>query len=479
MLNYEGLKLNSIDYVLVVDKEFTVVYNTRFDKRVNVNFNLLESKDYLNKNLFEIYPSIKKDSSSSIVRCITTGQVVVKKFQKFKDFNGNLYSTHNLTIPLIRNGKIIGAVELVKDIKTVENVNDDMDDKDYKDDIKYKDGDDFVDYVINDTNNSTFDSIITNDGKMLKAIEQAKKSAKSGSHTLIYGETGTGKEVFVQAMINYSGISRDKVIIQNCAALPQNLIESILFGTSRGAYTGAENRKGLFDGADGGIIFLDELNSIPYDVQGKLLRVLQDGSFRPVGSNAQKKVNVKIIAAMNEDPLEAIQNQHLRKDLFYRLSSGMIFLPPLRERKEDILLFTDYYINEYNIIYGKSVEGITETLVNFFLNYYWEGNVRELKHTIESMVSLSDSEFLDINNLPAYMYDRIFSNNNEKNKFEIDEKVFLNFEDYNLNKKLEEKEREIILEVLEITKGNKTKAGKILGIPRQTLKYKMDKLNIK
>ena len=472
MLDYEGLKLNSVDFFLVVDKEFTVIYNTRFDKRVNVNFSLIESKDYLNKNLFEIYPSIKKDSSS-IVRCITTGQVVVKKYQKFKDFNGNLYCTHNVTIPLIRNGKIIGAVELVKDIKTIENLTDDSDN------LKYPEEEEFFNSIINNTNNFTFDSIVTNDLKMIKAIEQAKKIAKSESPTLIYGETGTGKEVFVQAMINYSGISRNKVIIQNCAALPQSLIESILFGTCRGAYTGAENRKGLFDEADGGIIFLDELNSIPYDVQSKLLRVLQDGSFRAVGSNVQKKVNVKVIAAMNEDPLEAIKNQNLRKDLFYRLSSGLIFLPPLRERKKDILLFTDYYINEYNIVYGKSVQGITETLENFFLNYYWEGNVRELKHIIESMVSLSDSEILDINHLPAYMYDRIFTNNIKNNISEQDEKIFLNIEDYNLNKKLEEKEKEIIMEVLEITKGNKTKAGKLLGIPRQTLKYKMDKLNIK
>jgi arginine utilization regulatory protein len=244
----------------------------------------------------------------------------------------------------------LGAVELVKDIKTIENINNDNN----KIKFFYED-EDFFDDTVNDTSKFTFDTIITKDNKMLRAIEQAKKMSFTENPTLIYGETGTGKEVFVQAIINNSGIPRDKVVIQNCAALPQNLIESILFGTCRGAYTGAENRKGLFDEADGGIIFLDELNSIPYDVQGKLLRVLQDGSFRPVGSNIQKKVHVKIIAAMNEDPLEAIKNQHLRKDLFYRLSSGMIFLPPLRERKDDILLFTNYYIKEYNVIYGKNV----------------------------------------------------------------------------------------------------------------------------
>ncbi|NYB73210.1 hypothetical protein HZF24_03555 [Sedimentibacter hydroxybenzoicus DSM 7310] len=150
MLNINGFKVNSVDYILIVDKEFTVTYNTRFDKRVNTDFSLIESEEYLNKNLFEIYPSIEKDANtSSIVRCITTGEIVVKKFQNFKDFNGNKYCTHNITIPLIRNGKIIGAVELIKDIKTIENLTDDN----YK--LKYSE-----DFVINNASKSTFNSII-------------------------------------------------------------------------------------------------------------------------------------------------------------------------------------------------------------------------------------------------------------------------------------------------------------------------------
>lgn len=472
MINIDGLKINSLDYVLIVDKDFTVIYNSRLDSRVNVNFNITDIKGYLNRNLFEIYPTIEKDANkSSIVKCITTGEIVVKKFQKFKDFNGNLYVTHNVTIPLIREGRITGAVEIVKDIKTIENINNDNEKIEF-----FEEDEQFFDNVINDTNQFTFEKIITDDSKMLKAIEQARKMCNIKNPMLIYGETGTGKEVFVQSMINCSGIPRNKVIIQNYAALPQNLIESILFGTNKGAYTGAENRKGLFEEADGGIIFLDELNSIPYDVQGKLLRVLQDGSFRPVGSNVQKKVDVKIIAAMNEDPLEAINNKHLRKDLFYRLSSGMIFLPPLRERKKDIMLYINYYIEKYNIIYGKNVVGITKALENFFLNYYWEGNVRELKHITETMVSLSDCNKLDVHHLPAYMYDRIFNNNG--NSTENESNILLNIEDYNLNKILEEKEKEIISTVLKITKGNRTKAANILGIPRQTLKYKLDKLNV-
>jgi arginine utilization regulatory protein len=161
----------------------------------------------------------------------------------------------------------------------------------------------------------------------------------------------------------------------------------------------------------------------------------------------------------------------------------MIFLPPLRERKEDILLFVDYYIKDYNAIYGKKVQGITKILERFFLNYHWEGNVRELKHIIESMVSLSDCDILEVHHLPAYMYDRIFNENitssiTNSNSSEEHKKSFFDAKDYNLKEKIEEREKEIILEVLKITKGNKTKAGELLGIPRQTLKYKIDKLNI-
>lgn len=472
MINIGGLKLNCFDYILLVDREFTVVYNSRLDDRVNIPFKEKDKNRYVNRNIFEIYPSIKKEASS-VVKCITNGEIVVKKSQKFKDFKGRIYCTHNITVPLVREGKIVGAVELAKDMTTIDNVNN----KDIEDEFN-----EMANNLTNDINKTTFEDILTNDDKMIKIIDNAKIMSTMKSPTLIYGETGTGKEVFVQAMINYSGISRKKVVIQNCAAIPQNLIESILFGTSKGAYTGAESRKGLFEEADGGIIFLDELNSIPYEVQGKLLRVLQDGSFRAVGSNMQKSVNVKIIAAMNVDPMEAIEKKQLRNDLFYRLSAGMIYLPPLRERKSDIKLFVKKYIAEYNCLYGKNVRGITKTLEDFFLEYSWYGNVRELKHIIESMISISNNEILDLEMLPAYMYNRVYKIKSSRGDNKIHKKKEeseIDSENYDLKRILRETETETIKKVMKLTNGNKTRAGKILGIPRQTLKYKIDKLKIK
>jgi len=272
------------------------------------------------------------------------------------------------------------------------------------------------------------------------------------------------------------------VVIQNCAAVPENLIESILFGTSRGAYTGAENKKGLFEEADGGILFLDELNAMPYQVQGKLLRVLQDGGFRPVGSNSEKTVNVKVIAAINIDPMKAIESKALRNDLFYRFSSSMIHLIPLRERKEDIAYYVEHYIKEFNAIYGKNVIGISNDFQDFLSTYSWNGNVRELKHVIESMIGTAEGCQLDICHLPAYMYDRIHGEvsgwSSEERAIQLSNVPPDSTGSLNLSENVQNMEIKLIKKALQLCGGNRTKASDLLGIPRQTLNYKIGKLSI-
>ncbi|MCQ2545631.1 MAG: sigma 54-interacting transcriptional regulator, partial [Clostridia bacterium] len=224
---------------------------------------------------------------------------------------------------------------------------------------------------------------------------------------------------------------------------------------------------------------LDELNALPFHVQGKLLRVLQEGTFRPIGASAEKKVNVKVIAAMNVDPVEAMENNILRKDLFYRLSGSMIYLPPLRERKNDIEYLIDNYLDLYNNRYAKNVEGISDELRNFFLNYGWEGNVRELKHVIESMVSITKNNVLKLSEVPLYLSNKA-SGISEAKSDTPEGQLVLEFSesDMNLRDGIEKLERSIITAALKKSKGNKTHAGEILGIPRQTLKYKMNKYGI-
>jgi arginine utilization regulatory protein len=430
----------------------------------------------MDKSFFEIYPNIDK-SSSSIVECLGTARVVIRKFQKYIDYKGKIFYTHNITIPIMHNGHILGAVELVKDITTIDNV----DKKDI--DLKTKEFDEAANIIKSQTEPVTFDSILTINPYMRKSIEKAKFFSTIKNPTLIYGETGTGKEIFAQAMIQNSGVLKKKVVIQNCAAVPENLIESILFGTTRGAYTGAENKRGLFEEANGGILFLDELNSMPYHVQGKLLRVLQDGSFRPIGSNTEKSVDVKIIAAINLDPMLAIKNKLLRDDLFYRFSSSVVHLTPLRERPEDISYYINYYIKEFNKIYNKKIVGISDDLKKTLTDYRWDGNVRELKHMVESMVGTAEEKILDIQHLPAYMYNCIYEKDKvdyhiDDHKIRLTEKGSEEFGSFNLQEVLSSTEKNLIIKALHACKGNRTKAGELLGIPRQTLKYKIDKYKI-
>lgn len=474
MTTKKDLLLKNVDHILLVNKDYEIVYNSRFDPAIG---NKPDAKEY--KNFFEMYPSLGRNNSS-IVKTMSTGTSIFRDAQEFVDINGNVYVTQNVTIPIFREGQIVGTVELTKDLTTV---GDAAEKKEYLSRLTRESS-----FKANMDNNDhiSFEDILTIDEQMLEAIERAKIFAVNQNPTLIYGETGTGKELFAQSIINYAASPKQKIIIQNCAAVPENLIESILFGTTKGSYTGAENRKGLFEEADGGIFFLDELNALPYHVQGKLLRVVQEGTFRPIGASREKKVNVKIVAAMNIDPMEAIEKNILRKDLFYRLSGNMIYLPPLRERKGDIEYLTDNYIDYFNEMYDKNVQGISEELRSFFLEYRWEGNVRELKHVIESMVSMTKNEILQYSELPLYINEKHHDTGRRSetgaggraaagsDNIVID----LDKDSCDLRTTVEKVERDLIIGVLKRTKGNKTKAGEILGIPRQTLKYKMGRLGI-
>lgn len=471
MTSNEEQMFKNVDYILVVNKDFEIVYNSRFDARMG---NDGEAKRY--KNLFEMYPTLGRDNSS-IAKTMSTGAMVFQAAQEFADINDRVYVTQNLTLPIFHEGQVVGVVELTKDLTTVGHVETK---KDYLKSLSRKER-----FRTNREAGEkiTFEDILTVDGEMLAAIERAKTFALNSNPTLVYGETGTGKELFSQAIINYAADPRQKIVIQNCAAVPENLIESILFGTTKGSYTGAENRKGLFEEADGGFFFLDELNALPYHVQGKLLRVVQEGTFRPIGTSKEKKVNVKIVAAMNIDPMEAIEKNVLRKDLFYRLSGNMIYIPPLRERPGDIEYMVDHYIEYFNQLYGKHVRGISDELREFFLAYSWEGNVRELKHVIEAMISMTQEEVLPFSELPIYLHGK----HQDEKRISVrgsaaggQENIVIDFEEqnYDLRLAVEKVERDLIRKILARTGGNKTKAGEILGIPRQTLKYKMSKLQI-
>lgn len=460
--------LDYIDSMMIVDKSLNILYTNRFNVRLFkedaeiVN----EYHGYMNKRYFEVYPDLSPEESTMLM-CLKTGNVIVREAQTFTDVFGRVYTTNNITYPIIRFGEVVAAMELSQDITSV---------GDIKNAGKREGGAHKA--IVPRTliaQEASLNSIITNNDEMLENIKKSKIFARNSEPILIYGETGTGKELFVEAMVREDPKRAQKYIAQNCAAIPENLFESLLFGSTKGAFTGAENKIGLFEMANGGVLFLDELNSMPIGLQAKLLRVLQDGKVRPVGSEKEKRVDVKVMVALNKNPIQLIKEGRLREDLFYRLSGCMLYLTPLRDRKEDIPLYIDYYTEQFNDKYGKSVKGMTSNLRSILMKYWWPGNVRELRHVLESMINLAEGESLSTRNLPAYLKELT-----DAQAGNIAESIDARSGGLqtSLKELLERTEKEAIESALVKCKWNITRAAEMLGVPRQTLKFRMDKLGI-
>jgi len=289
--------------------------------------------------------------------------------------------------------------------------------------------------------------------------------ADSKTTVLITGETGTGKELIARAIHMNSPRQKESLVQVNCAAIPDTLIESELFGHERGAFTGAlQHRRGRFEEANGGTIFLDEVGELSAAAQVKLLRVLQEKRFQPLGSSRVVNVNVRIIAATNRDLEQDIQADRFRADLFYRLNVFPIYLPPLRERGSDIILLADHFVLKYSKEMGKKVKKISTAAIETFLSHKWPGNVRELENCIERAVLLSGSDTIEISHLPPSLHFR-------ETKTEKKERG-------KLSSVIEAQERALIIDTLQATGGNQTKAAKMLGTTKRIIQYKITKLGI-
>ncbi|MFB6468703.1 sigma-54 interaction domain-containing protein [Cytobacillus sp. Hz8] len=323
-------------------------------------------------------------------------------------------------------------------------------------------------------NNGTqfcFDDIIGSGECMQSVINTAKKMARSESRIMILGETGTGKELFAQSIHNDSSRAKEPFIAVNCSAIPDTLLESILFGTNKGAFTGAENKAGLFEEAKNGTLFLDELNSMSVVLQSKLLRALETNRIRRVGGNKEITVNPRIISAMNIDPKEAIETEKLRSDFYYRLAVVTLECPPLRNRKEDIITLSWSYIKKYNKILGRKIDEISNEVIQVMQNYDWPGNVRELSHSIEhamNMVDPADTSLL-VQHLPAFLQDKTL----EKNILPITVSKINNYKQL-----MVQVETDILTQALKRNNGNINKTAKELDLSRQCLFYKLKRLDI-
>lgn len=445
--------LDSIDAgVHVVDSYGkTIFYNRKMGEIEG-----MKPEDVLQKNVRDVF-SFHSDGESTLLKVLKSGTEVLNVRQSYFNNKQQEITTINNTFPIDKAGILIGAMEIARDVTKIEKI--------------------IRENILNKGNTKfTFDSIIGKNEGLQEVIEASKRATRTSSSILIIGETGTGKELFAQSIHNGSQRSSQPYISQNCAAIPETLMEGILFGTKKGAFTGAVERPGLFEQADGGTLLLDEINSLDPSLQAKLLRVIQEKTVRRIGDTKDRTIDVRIIATINEDPIDAITEGRLRKDLFYRLSVVSLFIPPLRERKDDIHELAAFFIEKYNELFGMTVAGMDGHLLEMVYEYDWPGNVRELEHVIEGAMNLIDQEkYLTISHLPNYIRNKPqFRKEGGMKKEET-----LVTEEETLDVFLQRVERGFLRNSLQKNDGNITKTAQALGMSRQNLQYRLKKLHIR
>jgi DNA-binding NtrC family response regulator len=316
----------------------------------------------------------------------------------------------------------------------------------------------------------SFDNIISADGKMQDVFKLVSKVLDNDITVLIYGESGTGKELIARA-IHYNGRRKDKpFVVVNCASIPRELLESELFGHEKGSFTGAHQRKlGKFEMAKDGTIFLDEVGELEMLLQAKLLRVIQEKEFERVGGNELIKTNVRIISATNRELKQAVEQKQFREDLFYRLNSFPISIPPIRQRRSDILVLTEYFLDEFNKKLQRNVKGFSKKALKLIYEYDWPGNVREMENTIERCMIISEKDTLDLDDLPQHIRAADPSVSTDQQSVMFTDDNIVPFE------KIKEKS---IRHALKVTGGNIVEAARKLQLGRATIYRLMEKYGI-
>lgn len=450
------------DGIIISDYEGRIVlYNKSLEKLEE-----LYSKEVVGKFLWEGYQS--KQELSEHRKVFKTNIPIINRYQAHSYKGGVAKYVSYSTYPIIKDGETIAVYSICKNESSLQALLHET--IELKRKLYSKSKYDEKKYQKNGTH-YLFTDIIGDSGVMVNLIKEGQTMALINSPILIVGETGTGKEVFAQSIHNFSRNNEEPFVDINCSAIPENLMESILFGTVKGSYTGAVDQAGLFEEAGNGTLFLDEINSMPFSMQSKLLRVLQEKKVRRVGGASSIPISCRIISAVNEDPQKAIKEGKLRQDLYYRLAGVSLYIPPLRERKEDIVSTMEFFINKYNKILNKNIKQMSKELKEAMLDYKWPGNVRELEHVIENMmIRRSDTQTeLKVLDIPHYIRDSMMGSISidkiEKNKCGLPDI-------------LRGIEKNLILESLEKNNWNLSRTAKDLGIIRQSLEYRMKKLKI-
>ena len=458
---------------IIDDQGITLFYNQAASKLDN-----LLPEEVLGKHLLEVFPNLTRESST-LLKVLETGEPILNQQQTFANFKGKQITTINSTLPLFQDNQVVGAIEISKDITQVKELSEKVSllqqelfrssktqgsdqskaqVRELKDkDIPLKEKSPGTRY--------TFDDFTYKSEQMDHLIHLSKRVSLIDSPVLVYGDTGTGKELLVEAIHNYSPRNKGPYLSQNCASLPGDLLTYVLFGTVEGSFPGSQDKPGLFELADGGTLFLDEITALPYEAQTSLLQVLQYHEIKRVGDTRTRPVNTRVIASMDIHPSDALKQKVLRDELCIRLNAVSLRIPPLSERTQDIEPLAFGFLEKYRQKFKLEVDTLSEDVLELFRKYHWPGNVRELEHVIEGAVTLSTDSTIKMENLPPHLQE--VKDIKERPTQSSNGKI------QPLRDAIQSLEKQLIERALNSAGGNISWAAQLLQIPRQTLQYKM------
>lgn len=465
------LDLNAIDFVSILDTldEGVIITDPlgiiSYYNQTQSHIDDIATEFAIGKSVTDIYEL--NGDTSLIMRCLKQGKPIRNLTFFYKTVFGKIANTICSTFPIRQGSRLTGVICLVKDYKLLRRSAPVMTVPDRKQ------------HNANGTR-YTFADIIGQNHTLLQSIETCRAAANSTSPIMLIGETGTGKELFAQSIHNQSHRSHKPFAAVNCAAIPESLLEGLLFGTTRGAFTGAMDKPGLLELANGSTLFLDELLCMPVSLQAKLLRVLQEKKVQRIGSAKEIHLDVKIVSSVNKSPRDAIGDNELRIDLFYRIGVVQVKIPPLRERLDDLPVLVTHFISTLNNSLGTNVHQVDEQVMNHFCSYHWPGNIRELEHLLEGALNIVGydkdltmkyfspvAETMDNGNYDALPVD-ITSASPAPSSVPK-----LSLEDFMASQT--KREKDALKSVLLQTGGNVSRSSALFGISRQLFHYKMKK----
>jgi len=437
-MNEENVILDSItEGVFTVGLDWRITYFNRAAEKITG----ISRQQAIGQQCKDILRADLCETDCALRRTIETGKSIISKSVHIIDADGDRKAI-SITTAILKdeNSKVIGGVETLRDISLVEELRKEI------------------------QHSYSFEDILSRSHQIQNLFAILPNIAESNATVLIVGESGTGKELFARAIHNISPRKDKPFIAVNCGALPDTLLESELFGYKAGAFTDAKKDKaGRFALAEGGTMFLDEIGDVSPAVQVRLLRILQERTYEPLGSVSSVKADVRIITATNKDLEKLVKEDKFREDLYYRINVVKLMLPPLRDRKEDIPLLIDHFVSRFNRLHNKNMGGVTDEVLAILLKYDYRGNVRELENIIEHCFVLCQGEIIEKRHLPS-----TFQTKAGTDSADIEKAVTL-----------EEMERIFITRALRRNNGNRTAAAKQLGIHKSTLFRKLKSLNMK